>query len=176
VWKVRHYGTSQTLKGLGYARNEVDICVYNRVNKHGVQYTLCIHVDDLLITSNSKEMIAELTDGLRKWYRKITLKHGPNINYLGVSLDFTHSGEARLTMAGYVQEILSTSGVSGTARTPATDTLFDADDSEPVSEAVRVWFHRVVAQILYLAKRTRWECLPTVLLLAQHRTWRDFAD
>jgi hypothetical protein len=146
--------------------NEVDIYVYNGVNNHGVQCTLCIHVDDLLITSKSKEMIAALTDGLRKRYGEIILKHGPNINYLGVSLDFTHSGEARLTMTGYVQEILSTSGVSGTARTPATDTLFDADDSELVSERVRVWFHRVVAQILYLAKRTRWECLPTVSLLA----------
>jgi hypothetical protein len=136
----------QTLRGLGYVCNEDDICVYNRVNKHGVQCTLCIQVDDLLITNNSKEVIAELTDGLRKRNAEITLKHGAKINYLGVSLDFTHSGEARLTMAGYVQEILSTSGVSG------TDTLFDADDSELVSEAVRVWFHRVVAQIHYLAK------------------------
>jgi hypothetical protein len=51
------------------------------------------------------------------------------INYLGVSLDFTHSWEARLTMAGYVQEILDTSGVTGTARTPASNTLFDADES-----------------------------------------------
>jgi hypothetical protein len=128
-----------------------------------------------LITSNSKEMIAELTDGLRKMCRAITLKHGPNINY------FTHSGEARLTIAGYVQEILSTLGVSGTARTPATDTLFNADDSEPVSKTVRVWFHRVVAQILYLAKRTRLECLRFHSLQrrghgAQHRTWRDFTD
>jgi hypothetical protein len=114
-----------------------------------------------LITRNSKEMIAELTDGLKKMCREITLKHGPNINY------FTHSGEAL--------------GVSGTAWTPATDTLFNADDSEPVSKAVRVWFHRVVAQILYLAKRTRLECLRFRSLQrrghgAQHRTWRDFTD
>jgi hypothetical protein len=118
--------------------------------------TLCIYVDNLLITSKSKEMIAALTDG------EITLKHGPNINYLSVSFDFTHSGEARLTMTGYVHEILSTSGASGTARTPATDTLFDADDSELVSEPVRVWFHRVVAQILYrLVRYIRWSCAET---------------
>jgi hypothetical protein len=53
----------------------------------------------------------------------------PMINYLGVSIDFSHSGEARLTMAGYVQQILDTSGVAGTARTPTSDTLFDADES-----------------------------------------------
>jgi hypothetical protein len=59
-------------------------------------------------------------------------------------------------MAGYVDEILTTSGVTGTARTPAADTLFDEDMSELVSESARVWFHRVVAQLLHLAKRVRW--------------------
>jgi Reverse transcriptase (RNA-dependent DNA polymerase) len=150
-----------SLKGLGYTRNDIDICVYNRMNR-GVQCTICIHVDDLLITSVSEVMITELTDGLRKRYGEITLKHGPMLNYLGITLDFTVSGEARLTMAGYINEILTTSGVTGIARTPALDTLFDADDSACVSEEVRVWFHRVVAQLLYLAKRTRWECLPGV--------------
>jgi hypothetical protein len=103
-----------------------------------VQCTLCIHVDDLLITSKSKSMIFNLTDGLKTRYGEITLKHRPMINYLGISLDFTHAGEARLTMAGYVDEILTTSGVTGTAHTPAADTLFDEDMSELVSESVRV--------------------------------------
>ena len=75
-----------------------------------------------------------------------------------------------MTMAGYINEILTTSGVTGIARTPALDTLFDADDSARVSEEVRVWFHRVVAQLLYLAKRTRWECLPGVSQMATQVT------
>jgi hypothetical protein len=163
-----YHNLSASLKGLGYVRNEIDICVYNKQDKYGVQCTLCIHVDDLLITSKSKSMISDLTDGLKTRYGEITLKHGPMINYLGISLDFTHAGEARLTMAGYVDEILTTSGVTGTARTPAADTLFDEDMSELVSEMVRVWFHRVVAQLLYLAKRVRWECLPAVSHMAGH--------
>jgi hypothetical protein len=166
----------QSLKGLGYVRNETDICVYNRVGKDGVQCTLCVHVDDLMITSVSKEMIAELTEGLKTRYGDIALKHGTQINYLGMSIDFTHTGEARLTMAGYVDEILSTSGVTGTARTPASDTLFDADDSERVSEELRVWFHRVVAQLLYLAKRTRPECLTGVSYLATRVTKATVRD
>jgi hypothetical protein len=143
--------------------------VYNKVDKYGVQCTLCIHVDDLLITSKSKSMISELTDGLKTRYGEITLSHGPMRNYLGISLDFTHAGEARLIMAGYVDEILITSGVTGTARTPAADTLFDDDMSELVSE-------RVVAQLLYLAKRLRWERLPAVSHMAgdvQRCTVRD---
>jgi hypothetical protein len=57
-------------------------------------------------------MISNLTDGLKTRYGEITLKHGPMINYFDISLDFTYAGEARLTMAGYVDEILTTSGVT----------------------------------------------------------------
>ena len=73
---------------------------------------------------------------------------------------------ARLTMSGYVYEILTTSGVTGTARIPASDTLLELDESEDV----RVWFHRAVAHLLYLAKRTRPECLAGVLHLATRVT------
>lgn len=60
-------------------------------------------------------------------------------------------------MSGYVDEILPTSGVTGTAKTPVR-----SGENELVSDQVRVWFHRVVAQLLYLAKRTRPECLTGV--------------
>lgn len=93
-----------------------------------------------------------------------------------MSVDFTVSGEARLTMVGYVDEVLSSSGMTGTARTPASDTLFDAEDSDRVSEQVRVWFHRVVAQVLYLAKRTRPECLTGVFYLATRVTRCTVSD
>jgi Reverse transcriptase (RNA-dependent DNA polymerase) len=59
-----YHNLSASLKGLGYIRNEIDICVYNKVDKYGVQCTLCIHVDDLLITSKSKSTISNLTNGL----------------------------------------------------------------------------------------------------------------
>jgi Reverse transcriptase (RNA-dependent DNA polymerase) len=72
------YGNfGKTLKKLGYVRNETDICVYNKVGTDGAQCTLCIYVDDLLITSTSKRMISELTEGLRMRCGEITLKYGP---------------------------------------------------------------------------------------------------
>ena len=76
-----------TLKSLGYTRNERDICVFNRLGEKGVQCTVTVHVDDLLIMSKSKTMIRELADGLRTRYGEITLNHGPTLNYLGMVLD-----------------------------------------------------------------------------------------
>ena len=111
------YGNlGRTLRRLEYVRNETDICVYSREGKDGVQCMLCIHVDDLQITSVNKRTISELTEGLRTGYGEITLKRGPLLNSLGISLDFSLSGEARLTMSGHLSEILMTLGVTGTAQ------------------------------------------------------------
>ena len=124
-------------------------------------------MDDLLITSTSTSMIEELTSGLKKRYGERTLKHGPIVNYLGMVLDFSHPGEARITMGGYIDDMLKNSGIVGTARTPCTDGLFDIRDTAlPVPEAVRVWFHSLIASILYVAKRTKPECLVAVSAMA----------
>jgi hypothetical protein len=124
---------------LGYERNDMDVCVFNKRNKKGVQCTVCVHVDDLLIMSKSKSMIHELTEGLTKRYGEISLKHGPVINYLGMVLDFTLAGQVKVTMSGYTDDVLKSSGIPGTARTPGTDGLFEVRDTAlPVPEEVRV--------------------------------------
>jgi hypothetical protein len=71
-----------TMLSFGYTCNEMDVCVFNKTNRKGVQCTVCVHVDDLMIMSKSKSMIHALTQGLTKRYVKILLKHGPVINFL----------------------------------------------------------------------------------------------
>jgi hypothetical protein len=73
--------------------------------------------------------------------------------------------------------VLKSSGIPGTARTPGTDGLFEVRDSaSPVPEEVRVWFHKHVAVILYLAKRARPELLTAVSYLATRVTKCDGDD
>lgn len=162
---------------LGYSVNVREACVFNKINDAGVQCTATVHVDDLLIMSKSKSMITELAEGLRSRYGEITLTHGPIVNYLGMVLDLSIVGEARVSMSGYVDEVLAISGVPGNAKTPATDGLFDIRATAlPVSEEIRAWFHKVVAMMLYLAKRTRPECLTAVAYLATRVTRCDSDD
>ena len=138
-----------TMVTLGYASNAYDKCVFNRVGSDGHQCTAAVHVDDLLIMSKSKESMSHLIEGLRKRYGIITLAHGPAINYLGMSIDMHVHGQAMITMKGYSDEIVKTSGVQGTAKSPATDGLFETrEDAALVAEPTRVWFHKVVAMIL----------------------------
>ena len=76
-----------------------------------------------------------------------------------------------MTMKGYVEELLTSTGVTGGARTPATEGLFEQrEDAKPVSEAEQKRFHRAVARLLYLAKRARPDILTTVAYLATRVT------
>ena len=160
-----------TMSTLGYIRNECDRCVFNRIGPDGHQCTAAVHVDDLLIMSKSKAALTHLVNGLRSKYGAITLTLGPVVNYLGMCVNLSSPGRAEITMRGYTDEVVSTSGVHGTARSPATDGLFECrEGAEPVAEVTRVWFHKIVAMVLYLAKRTKPECLTTVSYLATRVT------
>ena len=156
-----------SLSDLGYVPNRLEICVFNRQSKEGVQCTIAIHVDDLLITSTDTQMIEELASGLIVRYGDITRKNGPVMNYLGMVFDLTTPGTAKVTMTGYVKDMLKERGTVGSARTPATEGLFDVrPNADMASEVQRVVFHRCVAKMLYLAKRARPDCLTAVSYLA----------
>jgi Reverse transcriptase (RNA-dependent DNA polymerase) len=157
----------ETMMSLGYERNPHDICVFNKTSEQGVQCTATVHVDDLLITSIDEGMIESLGEGLRVRYGEITKSNGTILNYLGMVLDFSQQGETKVTIKGFVEDMLKSSGVTGGAKTPATDGLFEVRPDAPLcSEERRKEFHSIVAKLLYLTKKSRPECLTAVAFLA----------
>jgi hypothetical protein len=151
--------------------NPHDICVFNRKSEAGVQCTATVHVDDLLITSTDVSMIENLSEGLRARYGEIAKTSGTMPNYLGMALDLSRPGEARVSMKGFVDDMLQSSGMTGGARTPATEGLFELRANAPMcSEGRRKEFHSLVAKLLYLAKKSRPECLTVVAFLATRVT------
>lgn len=159
---------TEALTDAGYTRNEYEICVYNKRSRTGVQCTAAVHVDDLIIKSVDRGMIMDLKAFLKNRYGEITSSDRPVLNYLGMVFDLLVVGEARMTMKGYVEDVITYAGITGTnARSPATDGLFETrEDAELVDETERSWFHSVVAKLAYLAKRARPECLTAVAYLA----------
>ena len=137
---------------------------------NGTQCTVAVHVDDLLITSESKDLIESLCVGLKNKYGDISQTDGPVENYLGMVFDLRHAGEARVSMKGFVDDLLEESEISGVARTPATDGLFEIRDKPPVTEDRRMRFHSLAAKILYLAKRSKPLCLTAISFLTTRVT------
>jgi hypothetical protein len=96
-----------SMLSLGYTRNEMDVCAFNKTNRKGVQCSVCVHVDDLDMYMS---MILDLTQGLTKRYGEISQKHGPVINYLDMVLTtFKHAGQVTVTMSGYTDDVLKSS-------------------------------------------------------------------
>ena len=76
-----------------------------------------------------------------------------------------------MTMKGYIEETLALAGVTGKAKSPATDGLFETRDGATLlPETQRAWFHSIVAKLSYLSKRAKPECLTAMAFLATRVT------
>ena len=157
---------SATLTGIGFVKNQHDICVFN-LQKDGKQCTVCLHVDDLLITCVDESIIESVVSSIEAQYKTITVHTGKVHSYLGMTFDFSASGKVKVSMEGYVRDIILLYGVTGKAATPAGTDLFLVDPTSPkLEELVRENFHSTVAKVLYLAKRVRPDLLTTCTFLA----------
>jgi hypothetical protein len=162
---------SNTLKSMGYKQNTYDKCIFNKtiITSGGkrIQISVALYVDDLKITSRSRVLINELINKLRETYKDITVKEGLIQNYLGMCFDYSVKKKCKVTMEGYVNDLLETCKVSGIAATPALSNLFLIDkNKEFLNFDLKKWFHSTVAKVLYLAKRARPDVLVCVSFLA----------
>jgi len=168
---------SGTLLKMGFVKNSLDPCVFNK-DFDGKQCTICIYVDDCLVTCETDAAIEEVIDQLRSTYKTIEVGRGDIHSYLGMTLDFSTAGQAKITMEHYVSEALKAYDVTGHAKTPAAEFLFEVRESPALREPRREEFHSRVAKMLYLAKRVRPDLLTACVYLAsrvQSATEDDWA-
>lgn len=138
--------------------NPHDRCVFNKTDPAtGVQLTVALHVDDLLVTCASEEMLQALDAHLKSVYHETKTNRGHVVNYVDMSFDFSGVGSVGVTMDHCTQDILASCTKPPNVRsTQAADTPFDVRlEAEKATEAKRQRFHSLVAKTLYLAKRDR---------------------
>jgi hypothetical protein len=88
----------------------------------------------------------------------MTVHRGKKHDYLGMTLDFSKEGAFVVDMEDYLKEILKDlpEDMNGTATTPVADHLFKVRDNAPkLNEDRAEFFHRVVAQLLFVAQQGR---------------------
>jgi histone deacetylase 1/2 len=150
----------------GFEPNQKDVCVFNK-EFLGSQCTICLYVDDLFVTHVNKAVLDMVHDLLVVEYSDLSDNRGVRHSYLGQTFDFSSEGKVKISMKGYVEDIVSLYGVKGVAVTPATNDLFVVkEDLERLSGTEAEVFHSRVAKLLYLAKRVRPDILTAVSYLA----------
>jgi hypothetical protein len=135
----------------------------------GEQMTICFHVDDCKLSHRKSKVMDKMIKWLRQEYESIfedgsgemMVSRGKVHTYLGMTLDYTVRGQVKITMLGYVDEILTAFDKAdpkgrGTKTSAASENLFKIDeDCEKLPPNKAVEFHNLVAKTLYATKRAR---------------------
>ncbi len=150
----------------GYVANPYDQRVFNKINDQGNQRTICLYVDDLLITCVYQNNINEIPGH-------------PNATYGGVktpsrmTLDPTNDGYVRVTIDGMIEDtMLDHFGENRRITTTLyTVSPLEITDASPLlTEQARMIFHTAVAKMLLASDRARSDNLTTVELLVTRAT------
>ena len=171
-----------SIEKIGYVVNPYDPCVANKTIG-GKQHTISWHVDDL----KSSHVDSKVNDRFQEWLqteygqvKDITGTRGTEHVYLGMKLDYSTKGKVKIDMIDYVKDMIDEFPikVSGKVASPATEKLFNVEDSTELDTLKAEAFHTFVAKALFLTKRSRPDIMPTVAFLCtrvQKPTKQDWA-
>ena len=153
-----------TLLSIGYKVSQFDRGLFHKDTDTG-KSLICLHVDDVLQSTNSTALNEELIQHLRATYKDINVQQGDKIFYLGLQLDVNSSQHSiSISQPGYVADLLKEFPVDRVSITPAADTLFDTSgDGQPEDSTA---YASKLMKLSYLAKRTRPDILLAVSFLA----------
>ncbi|CAI7733347.1 unnamed protein product, partial [Closterium sp. NIES-54] len=170
VWKLKRtlYGLKKSPRGWykriddfllqhGFARSECDSALY--VLKEGEkQLVLLLYVDDLLLFSDSKDLIREVKQRLGAEFAMRDL--GPVTYYLGMHVDHDRAnGTIHLHQEKYVKGVVESFGMgdSKPVGTPLATgfSCLTGEEESTIDEAGVKRFHSLVGLLMYAAVSTR---------------------
>lgn len=111
-----------------------------------------LHVDDLMIVSDSDEDIGMIKRCLSAKYESITCKESGRFKYLGMNIE-RNQGEIKITMGEYILDV--TSEVTKISKTPATKDLFVVSTNELIGHDEQDKMRSTVAKLLFIATHAR---------------------
>jgi len=173
---------SSILVSWGFEINPYDTCVANKTID-GDQCTILWHVDDLKISHVNSTVVTNIIEMLSKEFGNeapLTVTRGAIHDYLGMTLDFSERGIAKIDMKQYITNILDEMPIemAGGCTTPAANHLFEVDpEAEKLNDQTKEFFHHVTAQLLFLCKRARPDIQTAIAFLCtrvQHPDCDDY--
>ena len=177
--KLWYDNVSARLRADGFVQNPYDQCVFNKVNANGVQITVVLYVDDMMVSCEDSLELDTFSAMLRAHYGgdQITEHRGEVLDFLGMTFDFTTAGKVRVTMKHLVDEIIAGCGVVQERKTPATEDLFETRDTvAKLGPEQRDYFRSYTAKLLYVGKRVKPEMLTAISFLTTRANSPDTDD
>ena len=163
---------AQAILSFGFSQNAKDEYLFYKLDPKGdIASCVAIYVDDLFVMSRLESSLDQLEQQLIGRFKEITSSgRSDKLKYLGMDVTFDRTNKTcSVIMSDLVTKILAFRPPldSGRAPTsPAQDDLYSIDElGAKLSSTGSENFHSSVAQLLYLAKRTRYDLLCAVQFL-----------
>jgi hypothetical protein len=145
----------------GFKMNPYDPCVWNKM-VNGKQITIIFHIDDLMMSHKSPNIVTLYIRKLEKEYARrdpLTVMRGKLHEYLGMTVDFRTKLQVSFTQYDYLKKLfndLPKDMLGGLKHTAAPEYLFKTtDESCLLSDSKKDEFHNITAKTLWVSQRTR---------------------
>jgi hypothetical protein len=166
----------------GFTPNLYDLCVMNKTVED-TQLTVAWHVVDLKVSHVQSSAVDQFIEDMESEFGKETplnQSRGKVHDYLGMTHDFSNTGEVAVTMIDYIKSVLhdAPKEMRGSAATLAANHLFKVNQVDPVllgKENADIYVH-IVMQLLYLSQRARPDLRTAVSFLCGRLTKPDADD
>jgi hypothetical protein len=167
---------SNTLKEMGFSVNPYDLCVANAMID-GEQCTICWYVDDNKISHKDPKVVDKIIEELEKRFGPMSKTRGKMHEFLGMSLTY-EKNKLKVDMKKHILKAFEEfdGDVTRNAATPAASYLFQVRDVPKLSKQKAENFHSVVALLLYISKRCRFDIQIAVAFLCTRVSAPDEDD
>lgn len=153
---------SNILVEIGFTSNPCDECVFNLGQGDEIT-TVIVYVDDLFMCGPDEQQIDDLIEYIQSKFSVVTVHRGKNHSYLGMMFDFESKPNAVVVkMSGYIADLINDYNILNKVTTPANNNLFSEIKPELLSVEESKTLHTIVAKLLYLATRVRFEIMLAV--------------
>ena len=157
IWALKLHSV---LTSIGFERIDCDYSVYV-YRRDDVRVMMPIHVDDLLLASNSKAAIQRVKSDLATHFK--LHDQGPATSILGIKIERNRAARTiSLSQPGYVESILEQFGMAdcNPSLTPMDENeklsaRMSPDTPERQSEMRTIPYRELIGKLLYLAIATR---------------------
>lgn len=152
----------ETLKELEYEQCWADKCLYRRVNKDKVCYII-IHVDDMLISTNSDDMLTELEKGIGNKFELKCL--GDARHFLGIDIE-ENEGNFSISQPQYISNIVKEANLEllTPSKTPLDPNYFKKNGNELDNNTE---YRKLIGMLLYVSTNSRPDVSAAVGILSK---------
>lgn len=161
VWNLALHGA---LIKRGSVQSQEDKCLYTIKEGDDVCHIL-VHVDDLLMSGNSMDLIRSVSEALSKEFELKDL--GDVRQYLGINISRDARGNFVMNQANYIDKIIEEAGLKDAkiSTFPLDTGYFKNVDNQPLSSNDH--YRKLIGMLLYLSTNTRPDVSASIAILSQ---------